>query len=123
MRVAVKYAQASLARNIGAVGRGTLFLEDRALIVEGIFSAARIPLVGWLINQIIGVKSYRTIPYLAITKYTLPGPFSKKHVVVFKNERRKAIAIAFSIDGSEVKDDALFKQLEALRLNARMFVK
>lgn len=91
-------------RTLGMSGKGTLHLQETAMVLEGGLPRFRVPFLGgWVLEAILAERTVRTIPYSAILRHRTIGPFRRWVRIDFRlpNGGRRYVGIRLEKPGRQ----------------------
>jgi hypothetical protein len=105
----------------GAVGPGSVYLDETGLVVEGDFPRFTVPLLHRLLRQIICTPSVRTIPFSKIVKYVPPRWWRRRHRVIYSLPDRSERTVTFTFRSGHGSGAEFSTHYEEFHAAARSF--
>ncbi len=107
--------------NLKFYGKGTIYMYDTGLVLEGDMPKFRIPIILWVYHKLLNERTTRTIPYSVILYYnprsrsfTSKAPISSlfkapQHQIIYQLPDGKSQSVMFGMLGSKRENALSFR--------------
>ena len=109
--------------NLNFHGKGFVFLNENALVLQGNMPKFELPLLEYLFQKVLYIPTTRTLPYSTILRYKKNNTLREKHEITYRLPDGKKCCVKFLFTKSKQRNNKLFaNKLEEYLTVAKSFV-